>query len=164
MIPVQTAKQGNWFIVISFSLAIMLTALPLPDWAVNWRPAWVALVLIYWCMAVPDRVGIAVGWFLGLIVDVQQSTVLGQNALGFALIAFLIIKSYQRMRVFPLTQQAVLICFYLLFYELIMLLITGYIGTGTRDWTYWMPAITSMLLWPWLFIILRDLRRKYNIS
>ncbi len=164
MIPLHQPQQGNWLIVISFIIAVMLTALPLPNWAVNWRPAWVALVLIYWCMAVPDRVGIATAFFMGLILDVQQSTILGQNALGFALIAFLTIKSYQRMRVAPLAQQAVLICFYLLFYELIMLLITGYLGKGTRDWTYWMPAISSMLLWPWLFIVLRDLRRKYHIS
>ncbi len=164
MIPLEEPKQGNWLIIFSFIVAIMLTALPLPDWAVNWRPAWVALVLIYWCMAIPDRVGIAIGWFLGLILDVQQSAIFGQNALGLALIAYLTIKSYQRMRVYPLAQQAVLICFYLLLYELIMLMITGYIGTGTRDWTYWMPAITSMLIWPWLFIILRDLRRKHHIS
>ena len=164
MIPIQQPRLGNGLIVISFVIAVMLMALPLPDWAVNWRPAWVALVLIYWCMAIPDRVGIAVGWFLGLILDVQQGTLLGQNALGLTLIAFLTIKSYQRMRVYPLAQQAVLICFYLLFYELIMLVIMGYTGTGSRDWTYWMPAITSMLLWPWLFVILRDLRRKYNIS
>ncbi len=163
MIPIQQ-KQGNSIIIISFVVAVMLTALPLPDWAVNWRPAWVALVLIYWCMAVPDRVGISVAWFMGLILDVQQSTILGQNALGLICIAYITIKSYQRMRVAPLAQQAVLICFYLLFYELIMLLITGYLGKGTSDWTYWMPAISSMFLWPWLFIILRDLRRKFQIS
>lgn len=164
MSAINRIPRGNKLIAVSFMLAIMLTAMPLPDWAVNWRPCWVAIVLIYWCMALPDRVGIAVGWFLGLILDVQQGTILGQNALGLALIAFLTLKSYQQLRVYPLVQQAVLVCFYLLFYELIMLLITGYLGTGTGDWTYWMPAVTSMLLWPWLFIILRDLRRKYNIS
>ncbi len=164
MINIEESSQGNGIIVLSFIVAIMLTALPLPDWAVNWRPSWVAIVLIYWCMAVPDRVGIFVAWFLGLLLDVQQSTVLGQNALGLTLIAFFTINSYQRMRAYPLLQQAVLICFYLLFYELIMLWVAGYLGKGTRDWTYWMPAFTSMLLWPWLFIVLRDLRRKYNIS
>lgn len=164
MIPIEQPKQGKWLIVSSFIIAIMLTALPLPDWAVNWRPNWVALVLVYWCMAVPDRVGISVAWCMGLILDVQQGTILGQNALGLTLIAYITINSYQRMRVYPLAQQAVLICFYLLFYELIMLMIMGYLGTGSRDWTYWMPAITSMLIWPWLFIILRDLRRKHHIS
>ncbi len=164
MIELDIPKQGNGIIAISFIVAIMLTALPLPDWAVNWRPAWVAIVLIYWCMAVPDRIGIFIAWFLGLLLDVQQGTVLGQNALGMILIAVLAINSHQRMRAYPLSQQAVLVCFYLLLYELIMLLVSGYLGTSTRDWTYWMPAITSMLLWPWLFIVLRDVRRKYSIS
>lgn len=164
MIGLDEPERGNGIITFSFLIAIMLTALPLPEWAVNWRPMWVAVVLIYWCMAVPDRVGIFIAWFLGLLLDVQQGTVLGQNALGMILIAFLTINSYQRMRAYPLSQQAVLVCFYLLFYELIMLLVSGYLGTGTRDWTYWMPAVTSMLLWPWLFIVLRDVRRKYNIS
>ena len=163
MIPIEQ-KQGNWLIVLSFVIAIMLTAMPLPDWAVNWRPHWVALVLVYWCMAVPDRVGITVAWCMGIMLDVQQGTILGQNALGLTLIAYITLNAHQRMRVYPLAQQAVLICFYLLFYELIMLLIMGYLGTGSRDWTYWMPAITSMLIWPWLFIVLRDFRRKYHIS
>jgi len=164
MIGLDEPQEGNGIIAMSFIVALMLTALPLPDWAVNWRPAWVAIVLIYWCMAVPDRVGIFIAWFLGLLLDVQQGTVLGQNALGMILIAVLTINAHQRMRAYPLLQQAVLVCFYLLFYELIMLLVSGYLGTSTRNWTYWMPAITSMLLWPWLFIILRDVRRKYNIA
>ncbi len=160
----QHSRQGNGIIVVSFVIAIMLTALPLPEWAVNWRPSWVAIVLIYWCMAVPDRVGVVVAWVLGLLLDVMHSNVLGQNALGLVLIAFITLNSYQRMRVFPLAQQAVLVCFYLLLYELIMFWITAYTGSQTRDWTYWMPAFTSMLLWPWLFIVLRDIRRKYHIS
>jgi rod shape-determining protein MreD len=51
-----------WIIALSLVIALMLTALPLPEWAVNWRPAWVAMVLIYWCMALPERVGIGVRW------------------------------------------------------------------------------------------------------
>ena len=164
MIPLEKPQHGNWVIILSFVAAVMLTALPLPDWAANWRPAWVAIVLIYWCMALPERVGVAIGWFLGLILDVQQGTVLGQNALGLTLLAYITLKSYQRMRFYPLAQQAILVCFYLLLYQLIMLIIMGYMEVGTQDWTYWMPAFTSMLLWPWMFIILRDLRRKYYIS
>lgn len=158
------SKKGNGIIAMSFIVAIMLTALPLPDWAVNWRPDWVAVVLIYWCMAVPDRIGIFIAWFLGLLLDVQQGNALGQNALSMILIAFLTINSYQRMRAYPLLQQAVLVCFYLLLYKLVMFLILVYLGLNKSDWTYWMPAITSMLLWPWLFIILRDVRRKHRIS
>jgi len=156
--------QGGWIIVFSFVIAMMLMAMPLPEWAICWRPSWVAIVLIYWCMALPDRVGIGTGWILGLLLDVQQGTVLGQNALGLAIIAYITLISYQRMRVYPLTQQAVLVCFYLLLYEVISLWIRGIIGVPPDNWTYWMPAFTSMLLWPWLFIVLRDVRRKYLVS
>lgn len=156
-------QQGGWIIVCSFIIAMMLMAMPLPEWAICWRPSWVAIVLIYWCMALPDRVGIGIGWGLGLLLDVQQGTVLGQNALGLAIIAYITLMSYQRMRVFPLIQQAVLVCIYLLLYELISLWIRGMMGAPPQNWTYWMPAFTSMLLWPWLFIVLRDIRRKYII-
>ena len=155
--------NGGWIIVVSFIVAFMLTAMPLPEWAVNWRPAWIAMVLIYWCMALPQRIGIGMAWLLGLVLDVQQGTVLGQNALGLALIAFITIQSYQRVRVFPLKQQALVICGYLLVFQFINLWIRGIMGVPPQHWTFWMPAFTSMLLWPWLFIILRDLRRKYHV-
>lgn len=156
--------QGGWVIVFSFVIAMMLMAMPLPEWAICWRPSWVAIVLIYWCMALPDRVGIGIGWVLGLLLDVQQGTVLGQNALGLAIIAYITLISFQRMRMYPLTQQAVLVCLYLLLYELISLWIRSIMGAPPDNWTYWMPAFSSMLLWPWLFIVLRDLRRKYLVS
>ncbi len=156
-------SKGIWVIVLSFIIAMMLMAVPLPDWAINWRPAWVAMALIYWCMAMPDRIGIGIGWFMGLLLDVQQGTLLGHNAMGFAILAYITLKYYQRMRVASLMQQAALICFYLLIYELISLWIRGIMGVPPKSWTYWMPALTSMLIWPWLFIILRDIRRKYVV-
>ncbi len=114
--------HGGWVIIASLILAFMLTAMPLPEWAVNWRPAWVAMFLIYWCMALPDRVGIGIGWLLGLLLDVQQGTVLGQNALGLAVIAYVTLRSHQRIRVFPLVQQAILVCCYVLLFKLLVLL------------------------------------------
>ena len=159
------AKQhnGGSIIVLSFVVAFMLTAMPLPEWAANWRPAWVAIVLIYWCMALPDRVGIGIAGLLGLFLDVQQGTLLGQHALGLSVVAYITLISHQRLRVFPLMQQAMIICIYLLLFQVLVLWIRGMIGVPPEHWTYWMPAFTSMLLWPWLFIILRDLRRKYHV-
>lgn len=155
--------NGGWVIALSFLVAFMLTAMPLPEWAVNWRPAWIAMVLIYWCMALPQRIGIGIAWLLGLLLDVQQGTLLGQNALGLALLAFITIQTYQRVRVFPLKQQAIFVCTCLLLMQFISLWIRGIMGVPPQHWTFWMPAFTSMLLWPWLFIILRDLRRKHHV-
>jgi len=57
-----------------------------------------------------------------------------------------------------------LVCIYALIYLLISLWVRGITGVPPQSWTFWMPAFTSMLLWPWLFIILRDIRRKYHVS
>ncbi|MEJ2761014.1 MAG: rod shape-determining protein MreD [Gammaproteobacteria bacterium] len=160
-----TARQhnGGSVIILSFVAAFMLTAMPLPEWAANWRPAWVAMVLIYWCMALPERVGIGIGWVMGLLLDVQQGTVLGQHAMGLAIVAYITIQSHQRIRVFPLFQQALMICGYILLVQFLNLWIRGMIGVPPQDWTFWSPAFTSMLIWPWLFIILRDVRRKFHV-
>ena len=115
-------------------------------------------------MALPDRVGIASAWFLGLLFDVQQSFILGQHALGFTFLAYIIIKNHRRLRVYPLLQQAIVVCVYLLIYKAIMLLVTFFSGTIAYAWYYWLPTLTSMLIWPWLFIVLRDLRRKYDVA
>lgn len=157
------SHNGGWVIILSLIIALMLTAMPLPEWINNWRPAWVAMVLIYWCMALPEKVGIGISWMLGLLLDVLQGTVLGQNALALAIIAYITLKSYQRLRVFPLFQQAILVCFYIMIFQLVVLWIKGMMGIPPQTWTFWMPAITSMFLWPWLFIILRDFRRKYRV-
>ena len=104
-------KPGNWsttvVVTCSFVLALLLTALPVPDWAATWRPAWVALVLIYWCMAVPGRIGVLVGWMVGLFLDVLTGTLLGQHAMALAVIAYITHTSYRRIRVLSPWQQAV---------------------------------------------------------
>lgn len=157
-------NTGGWILFISLLIAFLLTALPLPHWADDWRPAWVAIVLIYWCMALPERIGIGIAWCMGLLLDVQQGALLGQNALGLALIAYFVIQIHKRFRLFPLVQQSCLVGFIIIFYLLISSWVTGIMGIPPKTWIYWMPAISSMILWPWLFVILRDIRRQYNVT
>ena len=149
---------------MTFVLGFVLSALPLPDTLVDWRPCWLAMFLIYWCMALPERVGISSAWFLGLLFDVQQSFILGQHALGFTLLAYIIIKNHKRMRVYPLLQQAVMVFIYLSIYKALLLLIMFLSGKIAYTNHYWLPTFTSMLIWPWLFIVMRDFRRRNNVA
>ena len=149
---------------MTFVVGFILSALPLPETIIDWRPCWLAMLLIYWCMALPERVGILSAWLLGLLFDVQQSFILGQHALGFIFLAYVVIKNHKRMRVYPLLQQSLVVCLYLLIFQAIMLLVMLLSGTITYTWLYWVPAFTSMLIWPWLFIFMRDFRRRNNIA
>ena len=149
---------------MTFVLGFVLSALPLPDTLVDWRPCWLAMLLIYWCMALPERVGISSAWFLGLLFDVQQSFIFGQHALGFTFLAYIILKNHKQLRVYALLHQAIMVCIYLIMYKAIMLLVTFLSCKIVYTLDYWLPAITSMLIWPWLFIVMRDIRRKYNVA
>lgn len=59
--------HGGWVILLSFIIALLLTTIPLPGLLADWRPAWVAMMLIYWCIVLPERVGVGIAWLLGLI-------------------------------------------------------------------------------------------------
>ncbi len=159
----QGRHNGGWAITISVIIAIILTSLPIPDWASPWRPAWVALVLIYWCMAVPGRVGVGVGWVLGLLLDIQSGTLIGQHALGLSVVAYATHKLHQRVRVLPLWQQGLSIFSLIVVYNALTLWIHGVQGKPAEAMAYWSSPLTSMLLWPWVFIILRDVRRRYRV-
>lgn len=155
--------RGGWIIVGTFILALMLTMLPLPEWAELFRPEWVAMVLIYWCMALPERIGVGIGWTLGLLLDVVKGTLLGQNALALALVAYLTLRLHQRVRIFPLWQQALFVLILVALDQMLVLWVKGVIGQPPGSWLYWLPSLTSTLLWPWVFLILRDLRRQFQV-
>ncbi|MHC8440868.1 MAG: rod shape-determining protein MreD [Candidatus Eutrophobiaceae bacterium] len=154
-------KKGFWVIVLTFAIALFLTILPLPEWVSPWRPDWLLLVTVYWCMALPDRIGILPAWICGLFLDVSQGAILGMNAMGLTVLATLIISNSQLMRIMPLAQQAVTLCIYLIAYELFIWLMCLLFELPVNGWTHWVSAVVSAALWPWVFVILRDLRRRY---
>ncbi len=148
--------------IVSFIAAFMLAIMPLPDWATAFRPDWVTLALIYWAMAAPSRVGVIAAWCAGLLLDVSYGTLIGQHAVGMVLVIYIIHIQHQRLRVASLLQQAIVIFFLLLIKQLLSLWVDGMLGRSPDSWLYFMPVITSTLLWPWTYLILRDIRRKFS--
>ena len=150
------------FLVIYLSLvvALVLMILPLPDWVQMYRPNWVALVLIYWSMAMPKRVGLWFAFFTGIIVDTSQGTLLGQHTLALLIIIFININFYQRIRVLALAQQAFYVLFLLLINQVIIAWVEGIMGRPTPILAFFGAPVVGMMIWPWVFVVLRDIRRK----
>lgn len=156
--------HGGFVILMTFALSLILTILPLPGWAEELRPQWVTLTVIYWAMALPQRVSIGVGWFLGLLLDVVFDALLGQHALALALVAFFTSQLHQRIRIFPVLQQAIVVFVFCLIYALTILWIKGITGIAPNLWHFVIPCITSAIIWPAIFIFLRQVRRSYRVN
>ncbi len=157
-------QRGGLIIVLTFCVALILMVFPAPEWARPYRPQWVTLTLIYWALATPQRVGVLVGFVLGIALDVLTGTLLGQHALGLSLVAFATIKLHQRIRVFPLWQQSLVVLVMLVSEHLIALWVMGATRELPPGLSYWAVPPLSALLWPWVFIVLRDLRRRFRVQ
>ena len=101
-----SAGEGRLVIVVTLCVAMLLAILPMPEWARPFRPQWVTLVLLYWAIALPHRVGVGSGFLAGIVLDVLTGTLLGQHALGLSVVTFIAIQLHQRIRVFPFWQQS----------------------------------------------------------
>ena len=157
-------QRGGLVILISFCVALLLMILPIPDWARYYRPQWVTLTLIYWALALPHRVGVGTGFVIGITLDVLTGTLLGEHALGFSVVAFVAIKLHQRIRAYPLWQQSLVVLALLVTDHLLRLWIMGATREQPPGMIYWLIPPIGAILWPWVYILLRDLRRRFRVQ
>src|SRR3989338_8917840 len=92
-------------ITCSILCALLLMIVHLPSWINAVRPAWVALVIVYWSIALPHRVSVGIAWWVGIVVDLFMGSALGEHALALTCIVYLTAKFYVQIRLFPFWQQ-----------------------------------------------------------
>jgi rod shape-determining protein MreD len=155
---------GIFWVALSMLIALMLTILPLPLWAAWFRPEWVLLVVIYWIIALPQRFNLGMAWCLGLVLDALSGTILGEHAMAMTIVAYVAVRQHRRIRVANIWQQSCTMGFFIALFQGIIFLIQAIVGQVPSSLLYWLPTITSMLFWPWIFIILRDWRRRFKIT
>jgi len=138
--------------------------MPLPETVQIYRPHWVALMLIYWSMAIPERIGLWFAFFSGIMVDVSQGTLLGQHTLALIIIVYINLNFYQRIRVMSLAQQAMYVFGLLVMGQVVIVWVEGIMGRPIPILAFFAAPFVGMMIWPWIFVILRDIRRKARIN
>lgn len=156
-------SRGGFVIYVSFLVALMLSALPLPEELQWWRPEWVLLVLLYWIVALPSRVGLGTAWVLGILLDVLEGSLLGLNALALTIVSYIMILIYQRVRMFSWVQQVLFVFALVALNQFIAHWVKGILGVSSQSLMFLVPALISAVLWPVLFMLLRGVRRGFNV-
>ena len=134
-----------WFIVLSLFVALVLNFLPTAEWP--WIPDWVALTLIFWSVRESRRVGMGWGFFLGLVMDVADSSLLGQHALAYVLATYLASSLSKRILWFPLMSQALYVLPLLILVQLIQVAVRIIAGANFPGLEYFVSPLIGALLW-----------------
>ena len=143
-----------WFIGFTLVLSLMLNLLPLPrgGWALA-VPDWVALTLVFWNIHQPRRAGLAVAWMLGLVMDVNNASLLGEHALAYSILSYSAIAMHRRVRWFGLARQVVYVLPLLLAAQAVVIVIRLMMGAPFPGVLYFASSVVATLLWPMISLL-----------
>ncbi len=158
MIPTQ--KTNFLLIILSFLIGIILTIMPLPQSLIWFRPQWLFAILLFWVITSPAQCGIILAWIVGISTDLMTGTPLGEHAIVFVFLVYIILKCHSAIVHFPLIQQASLMAVLVVLSALLQGFILGMAGHTTHVTLYALSAITTAIFWPLLYKILDKMRPK----
>ena len=155
--------HGKGSIYLTILLALLLTILPLPAIIDPYRPDWLTLVIVYWVIALPHRVNVGTAWIAGLLLDILMGSTPGVRALALAIMAYVAAMQFQKVRNFSVWQQAVVVGIISLLGQLTVFWAEHLFAVVTMNYRMFWSCLSTTLLWPWVFLSLRKLRRKFHI-
>jgi rod shape-determining protein MreD len=149
---------NSFFIAFSLAAAFMLNLLPWGHWV--GVPDFVALVLVFWSIHQPRKVGIGLAFCMGLLMDVHDATLLGENALAYTLLSYFAIMIHRRVLWVPSGIQALHVLPLLLVTQLVQLLVRLIVSGKFPGWFYFLESFSTALLWPVVSALLLAPQRR----
>jgi rod shape-determining protein MreD len=140
------------FIWFSLIVAMMLNMLPVGR--IAWMPDFLALVLVFWSVHQPLRIGITIAFLFGLAVDVHQASLLGQHALSYTALSYFAITIHRRLLWFTVPSQAVQVLPLFVAAHAIEVAIRLLAGGAYPGPTLLLAPVLEAALWPIVSILL----------
>lgn len=141
------------FIGLSLLFALALEMLPVGRHPAS--PDLLALVLVFWIVHQPHRVGVGLSFVFGLLMDVHEGAVLGQHALSYTLLAYFAITIHRRLLWFSVPAQALQILPLFFAAHGISLVTRLIVGGMFPGWSVMLAPLFEAALWPlvvWLLL------------
>lgn len=146
------------FIWGSLLAALLLNMVPLGR--VPWMPDFLALVLVFWSVHQPQRVGIGASFVFGLFMDVHEAALLGQHAWSYTALSFFAITIHRRLLWFSVPSQALQVLPLFAAAHAIELAIRMISGGLFPGWAVAFAPFMEAMLWPVVSVILLAPQRR----
>jgi len=144
---------NNRFIALTLAVALIFNMLPIGR--LPGIPDWVALVLVFWCIHQPMKIGMGIAFFLGLLMDVVDGSVMGQHPMAYVLMAFVAGELSKRILWFQLSMQMLHIAVLLLGMQGVMLMVRLAGGGDFPGMLWFLSSLTAVALWhPLTYLLL----------
>ncbi len=150
--------KSTGIILLTFLLGLMFLVTPLPQSITLARPFLILLIVVYWALYAPEKVGVTIAWVMGLFTDFLYGIMLGPYALGFAVSAYLMIHLNARFNMFPLFQQTLFVGMLVAGVQALAISCSVLLGHGVVPWDMGWSVLTSMLCWPLVMLVLDSAR------
>jgi len=152
------APVNGRFIAATFLVAFVVGLMPWRD--LRGVPDLMMLAVAFWCVHQPRRIGFAIPFALGLLIDTANGALMGQHALAYSVLAFIAMALNRRILWFPLWPQALHILFTLLFVDLLTLSVRMMAGAEFPGLTYFLGSFINAGLWPLATVVLVAHQRR----
>jgi rod shape-determining protein MreD len=146
------------FIWFSLILAFLLNLLPVGQ--APGVPDFLALVLVFWSVHQPRRLGMAAAFVFGLLMDVHDGALFGEHALAYTLLSYGAITLHRRILWFPVLSQTLFVLPLLLVAQLASLLLRLWVGGTFPGWLYFTDSLAGALIWPLIHALLLAPQRR----
>ncbi len=148
---------------VTYLIALLLSVFPLGLGTLSWmRPEFVCLLSIYWLLYTPHKVGIALPWAMGFVQDIVEGGVWGAHAFAMAIVAYIVLLSYQRLVSYSRVQQMMWVLILIGVHQIFFNWLQGLMGNSVPVSLILLPTIMSGLCWPVMVLILRRFSMKYR--
>ena len=138
--------------------ALLVNMLPLGR--TPWMPDLLALVLVFWSVHQPLRIGVGAAFAFGLAMDMHQGALLGQHALSYTVLSFFAISMHRRLLWFPVPTQAVQVLPLFVAAHVLELLVRLAAGHVFPGWSYLLSPVIEAALWPLVTVLLLAPQRR----
>ncbi len=156
--------QGRMVIFITFFVALTLQTIPWPGILEMLRPSWLLLVVCYWVLALPHRVNVGTALILGLMWDLLLGSTLGIRGMMMSIVVYLVALNFLVMRNMALWQQAILIGLLSMLLDVLVFFGEYLIQDISFNPLSLWSGLINCILWPWMFLLLRRIRRHWHIK
>jgi rod shape-determining protein MreD len=150
------------FIAFTVVLGLLLNMLlSLTGW--HFLPDVLAIVVVFWNVYQPRRVGVVLAFLLGLALDVHESALLGQNALSYVVLSSIALAVQRRLLWFPLREQALQIVPLFVVAALVEWVTRLIVQDAWPHWSQLFAPFMQAALWPLVgALLLAPQRRAFD--